>query len=79
MNSAKKIGIVFGRAYLLFLGALLLGFAVIMLGDLIGRAEDSLLNYSRFCGSAFPIVLVFLAAILLIMLGLPWGKRTNDR
>jgi len=79
MNAAKKIGIVFGRIYLLFLGTLLLGFTIIMLGELIGRVEDSLLNYSRFCGSAFPIILVFLVALLFIMLGLPWGKRTNDR
>jgi hypothetical protein len=79
MNTQRKSGRLFGRIYLLFLGALLLGFATIMLGELIGRAEDLLLNYSRFCGSAFPIVLAFLAALLLIMLWLALGKRTGGR
>ncbi len=75
MGSAKNIGALFVRVYLLFIGILFLGIAFIMLNDLIFRAEDVLSHYRFFCMRALPAVIALFAAFLLLMLGLPWGNR----
>ena len=79
MGSAKNIAALFVRIYLFFIGLLFLGFAFLMLNDLLFRAEDAFSHYRLFCNRALPAVLAFFAALLLLMLGLPWGNRAEKR
>jgi hypothetical protein len=79
MAAAKIIALLFLRLYLFFIGLLFLGIAVLMLNNLVFGAEEVFSHYRIFRSMALPAVIALFSALLLLMLGLPWGRRNASK